>query len=236
MINLIFTVFSSPKNYQRLFLSKKISSMYIKERICFSKFSLFLVGFVLIEKMWWKILAIVLLIFYVRADYSPYFSELDSEVIVPLRPTDPEGLSFRLANNTRPVHYDIFLSTAVHEADFRFNGTVNIRFRTLVGSNNIVLNFKQIDIHQADLLTVNGILIQNNLPIIGNVVTELVTFNFPNQIAAGQEFVVRVVYSGVLRTDSYGFYRGSYIDENGQVKWYATTQFQATDARHAFPW
>jgi aminopeptidase N len=186
--------------------------------------------------MWTKILVVILFVCCVGADYNPFNSELDDQVITPLRPTDPEGLSFRLPNNTRPIHYDIWLSTAVHEADFRFNGTVHIRFMTLEPSQYVTLNFKQINIDRADLTDVNGIIIQNNLIIIGDVATELVSFYFLNELPANQDFVISVEYNGVLRTDSYGFYRGSYIDENGQVKWYGTTQFQATDARHAFPW
>lgn len=186
--------------------------------------------------MWFKLLVAFSSIYCVRADLTPFNFDQQIEEIVPLRPTDPEGLSFRLPNNTRPVHYDIWLSTAVHEADFRFNGTVHIRFRTLEPSRSITLNFKQIIINQADLLNVNGIIIQNNLQTIGDVVTELVTFYFVNELPENQEFVISIEYSGELRTDSYGFYRGSYVDENGHQRWYGTTQFQATDARHAFPW
>lgn len=173
-----------------------------------------------------------------KADFDPFLPNYESEYdeMEPARPQDPEGLSFRLANNTRPVHYDIWLSTAIHEADFNFNGTVHIRFRTLMASNNITLNFKQLTITNVDLFDSNRNLIQNNLITTVDRVTELMVVFPTAQLPANQEFILSIDYNGVMRTDNYGYYRGFYIDENGQQRWYGTTQFQATDARHAFPW
>lgn len=188
--------------------------------------------------MWLKLFIGVLVLNFVKADFDPFPSNPESEYedATPLRPQDPVGLSFRLANNTRPIHYDIWLSTAIHEADFRFNGTVHIRFRTLEPSTNITLNFKQLTITNVDLLDTNKILIQNNLLTVVDDVTELLV-TFPSQeLPANQQFILSIDYNGVMRTDNYGYYRGFYVDENGQQRWFGTTQFQATDARHAFPW
>jgi aminopeptidase N len=188
--------------------------------------------------MWLKFLLGVLLLYFVSADFDPFTpnSESEYEDIAPAGPQDPEGLSFRLANNTRPVHYDIWLSTAIHEADFRFNGTVHIRFRTLMASNNITLNFKQLMITNVDLFDTNRILMQNNLLTTVDHVTELMVIYPSMQLAGNQEFIVSIDYNGIMRTDNYGYYRGYYRDENNIQRWYGTTQFQATDARHAFPW
>merc|ERR1712013_314198 len=43
-----------------------------------------------------------------------------------------------------------------------------------------------------------------------------------------------IFFTGVLNDELAGFYRSSYT-ENGEKKWIATTQFEATDARRAFP-
>lgn len=182
--------------------------------------------------MWPKFLFGLLLIYFAAADFDPFLTNFESELgeIEALRPQDPEGLSFRLANNTRPVHYDIWLSTAIHEADFRFNGTVHIRFRTLMVSSNITLNLKQLTITNVDLLDRNQILIQNNLLTTIDHVTELMVVYPSVQLPANQEFILSIYYNGIMRTDNYGYYRGYYVDENGQQRWYGTTQFQATDA------
>ena len=44
-----------------------------------------------------------------------------------------------------------------------------------------------------------------------------------------------VPWTGNLNDELAGFYRSSYIDEDGEKKYIATTQFEATDARRALP-
>ena len=44
-----------------------------------------------------------------------------------------------------------------------------------------------------------------------------------------------VPWTGNLNNELAGFYRSSYIDEDGEKKYIATTQFEATDARRALP-
>lgn len=46
---------------------------------------------------------------------------------------------------------------------------------------------------------------------------------------------LHINYKGIIRNDMKGFYRSEYINANNQLKYHATTQFQATDARSALP-
>ncbi|KAB7497107.1 Endoplasmic reticulum aminopeptidase 1 [Armadillidium nasatum] len=48
-------------------------------------------------------------------------------------------------------------------------------------------------------------------------------------------YTISMDFVGYLNTQLDGFYRSSYKDKNGQTKWLATTDFEATDARKAFP-
>lgn len=184
--------------------------------------------------MWWKF--VILIIFISSVFAGPNHFGFSDEEINPLRPTDPEGYSFRLPNNSLPIHYNVLLSTDIHIPNFNFNGTVMITIRTLMTSDNITINFKQLTIHEVHLYNNNSQVIENFVNFQPDNFTELLVIRPRVQLPGNQEFILRVDYSGVMRTDSYGFYRGSYIDENGNQRWFGATQFQATDARHAFPW
>jgi len=54
-------------------------------------------------------------------------------------------------------------------------------------------------------------------------------------LTVGQSVIIEITYTATLRSDNAGFYRSSYVTADGSTKWLATTQFESTDARHAFP-
>lgn len=65
---------------------------------------------------------------------------------------------------------------------------------------------------------------------------ETFTCHFEQNFDAGTEAKIAVEFSGAIGDKMAGFYRSSYEDEkSGQKKWMSVTQFEATDARRAFP-
>lgn len=161
--------------------------------------------------------------------------ENDLRLVKPF--VDPiDGIDYRLPNNTTPLHYDINLSTNIHASIFAFNGVVTIRIKALESTSNITVHFRQINITNVDLLDANGNLIQANVTFSTELQKDFLIIRPQNELVMDQTYHVKITYDGELRTDDAGFYRGSYIDNNGVTKWHATTQFESTDARHAFPW
>ena len=63
--------------------------------------------------------------------------------------------------------------------------------------------------------------------------TETVVFSFPKILPPGT-YTLHIAFRGILNDKMRGFYRSSYVYE-GKVHHLATTQFEATDARRAFP-
>jgi len=50
------------------------------------------------------------------------------------------------------------------------------------------------------------------------------------------EFLLTITFSSILESDKMnGYYRSSYLDENGKTKWLAVTDFEPDSARRAFP-
>lgn len=165
----------------------------------------------------------------------PEEDESDLKLVKPF--ADPiDGIEYRLPNNTIPIHYDIMLSTSIHASLFSFDGLVTIRIKALVNTSDITVQFRQTTIMSADLLDENGDLIQANVQFSQDLPREFLIIRPINTLIENLTYHVRITYAGTLRNDDAGFYRGSYIDNNGVTKWHATTQFESTDARHAFPW
>uniref|UniRef100_A0A7S1B8F5 Aminopeptidase n=1 Tax=Corethron hystrix TaxID=216773 RepID=A0A7S1B8F5_9STRA len=63
----------------------------------------------------------------------------------------------------------------------------------------------------------------------------IVAFSFPKDMTQGSIVDLTIVYTGVLNDQMAGFYRSSYQDIHGTTKIMASTQFEAVDARRAFP-
>lgn len=182
--------------------------------------------------MWLKIS--IILVFYLVSAFAS--SPRDLSDVVAAAPSDPEGISFRLPNNTIPIHYDIYISTDIHIPRLYFNGSIFITIRTLMPSTNITVNFKQLNVFAVHLFRSDWSLVENYVNFVANEETELLVITPTDELPGGQEFNVGINYNGLLRDDMYGFYHAFYIDEEGNKKYYAMTQFQPTDARHAFPW
>ena len=66
-----------------------------------------------------------------------------------------------------------------------------------------------------------------------NQKSETATFVFDKKIKKGRH-TLTIAFQGILNDKMRGFYRSSYVYE-GEVHNIATTQFEATDARRAFP-
>ena len=63
---------------------------------------------------------------------------------------------------------------------------------------------------------------------------ETSTFTFEAELPKGKA-VLSINYDGILNDKMHGFYRSSYKDGEGNTKYMGVTQFEATDARCAFP-
>ena len=67
-----------------------------------------------------------------------------------------------------------------------------------------------------------------------DIENEQATFNFPETLNPGR-WEPQITYSGILNDKLHGFYRSTYKDLDGREKTLASTQFESTDARRAFP-
>lgn len=63
----------------------------------------------------------------------------------------------------------------------------------------------------------------------------MATIKFAQTLSAGSAVQLKLTFTGCLNDNMAGFYRSSYKMPNGETKYIASSQMEATDARRAFP-
>lgn len=145
-----------------------------------------------------------------------------------------DGLNYRLPNNSIPLRYDLWLKTDVDKEIFEFDGRVKIHLRIVEATNRITLHYRQLTIGQINLLNTDESIAAPNLASELDVTLEFLHITLPTVRQVGEILLIDISYTGILRSDGSGFYRASYTND-GIETWFATTQFEMTDARHAMP-
>ncbi|MGI9602990.1 MAG: M1 family metallopeptidase [Acidimicrobiales bacterium] len=114
----------------------------------------------------------------------------------------------------------------------RFSGTVVIDAEVLEPVDRIVLNAAELEIDWA-VVTAGPVSHRNpGIELDGEL--ERMTLTLPQPLERGP-LVIEIAFRGVLNDQLKGFYRSTYTDDDGTEHTIATTQFQSTDARRAFP-
>ncbi|KAJ6636155.1 Aminopeptidase N [Pseudolycoriella hygida] len=199
--------------------------------------------------MWWKVLCVIFGVTHVigvginprigfrrsfQEEQVPLMDVEDDSSILPL--VDPyDGISYRLPNTTVPISYDIWISTDIHRGEFGFDGEVTIRFECIETTPELVLQYRTMTIDTVALFDANNNLIEEDVSWYQNETVEFLIITPSQQLIQGQEYLVNVKYNGSIRDDGLGIYRASYITPEGERRWLASTQFQATEGRRAFP-
>ena len=145
--------------------------------------------------------------------------------------------SVRLSKNIIPLEYDIRLHPDLE--NFTFEGIETIHLSILQKTRIVTLHSKELEIKTASAEALLWRKRQSKASalfakkISYNKKAETVTFIFSKPIPLGKNKLT-LVFKGILNDKMRGFYKSSYNIE-GKTYHIATTQFEATDARRAFP-
>ncbi len=138
---------------------------------------------------------------------------------------------YRLPRNVVPSHYDISLEPDLGAATF--TGHVGIDVQVNEATQTVAVNGVE--------LVVNGVEVVNPASRERVAATaqlepdhERIVFVLEHEIGPGG-WRLEVDFSGTLNDQLRGFYRSVYQDDAGTDHVLATTQFEATEARRAFP-
>jgi puromycin-sensitive aminopeptidase len=139
--------------------------------------------------------------------------------------------SYRLPRSVVPTRYQLELVPDIGAA--RFQGRERVTVRVVQPVTDVVLNAAELDVTSARLQPVDGG--GATAAAIGHQPDEeRVTLTVDQPLAPG-DWWLDLEFSGILNDKLRGFYRSSFTGSQGETVVIATTQFEATDARRAFP-
>jgi len=129
--------------------------------------------------------------------------------------------------DTNPINYQLTFEPDLKK--FIFSGTEVITVSCKKNTNLITMHCAELKIKSCQVLS--GTKIINSTPKTNEKKEEL-------SIRLGQKIkgkaTIHLEFQGILNDRLLGFYRSQY-KQNGKIKYLATTQFEAADARRAFP-
>lgn len=144
-------------------------------------------------------------------------------------------LSFRLPKEVKPLHYDVYLHPDLDKGTFQ--GKVTILIDVFDRRSYIALHQKDLNITRTTLKTYDR---EENfefelLDIIQIPKHEMFVISTKNELHTGL-YNLSFEFNGALQPDKIvGFYSSKYKDAKNKIRYIATSKFEPTYARRAFP-
>ena len=130
----------------------------------------------------------------------------------------------RLPSTVLPENYTLTLTPDLKAATFSGVETISVTVKEPV--NSITLNAAELAFQSVTAASAGK---QLTAAVALDAQKEQATFTFPEKLPAGKA-TLTIAYTGILNNELRGFYLSKTARRN-----YAVTQFEATDARRAFP-
>jgi len=131
----------------------------------------------------------------------------------------------RLPEVAAPDAYKLTFTPDLEKATFEGDETISIR--VLKPTAEITLNAVEIDFHEVTITSGGS---AQKAKVTPDKDKEMVVLAVEKPLAAGAA-TVHITYTGTLNSEM----RGLYLGKDDQGRKYAASQFEATDARRAFP-
>ncbi|XP_071338888.1 endoplasmic reticulum aminopeptidase 2 [Trachinotus anak] len=154
-------------------------------------------------------------------------------------PLGADNLSFpwsrlRLPRYIVPLHYRLLLHPNL--TTLSFTGSVQIQIDVQNNTNWVVLHSKGLQISKATILNQNlAHLSDQVLPVLHHPSHEQIGIFSPRVLSSGQKYFLYIEFGAELAEGFYGFYKSTYKTSTGETRTLASTHFEPTSARMAFP-
>jgi len=133
----------------------------------------------------------------------------------------------RLPGGIRPEHYSLAITPDLKTATFTGSETIDVVLNA--PSKTITLNAAELEFVSVKAMVSDFTSQFQTAVVTLDAAKEQATFTFAQPLAAGR-VTLKIEYKGILNDKLRGFYRSK-----TKLRRYGVTQFEATDARRAFP-
>lgn len=148
--------------------------------------------------------------------------------------TDPWMDPF-LPSFSFPIHYDLWLYPDFYWQGNSFDGRIDIEIQIRANTKYLIVHQKAMSISNSQVKIKDGAA----LSVVREFAYEPHEFwvvEVDREIAAGTSVILHLDFTGSLVNGIVGFYKSNYTNTiTGEERWLATSKFQPTDARKAFP-
>lgn len=142
--------------------------------------------------------------------------------------------NMRLPEHIIPIHYDLMIH--VNLSTLTFWGTTEVEIRASQPTSTIIMHSHQLRISKATLKRgAEDRLSEEPLRVLEYPAHEQVALLASQPLLAGPLYTVIINYAANLSESFHGFYKSTYRTQEGEMRILASTQFEPTAARMAFP-
>ncbi|XP_035225504.1 aminopeptidase N-like [Stegodyphus dumicola] len=143
-----------------------------------------------------------------------------------------------LPEHVIPHHYNLTLRLFMPpDYNFTTDGKVEILIECIKRTKMIVLHARDLSVLSASIIPLEELKENSSYGTNISVDAEkqLVAIRLNQALKEKAFYILEIDFNGLINNLSVGLYRSSYIGDNGNVSWIASSQFQPSDARRVFP-
>jgi len=130
----------------------------------------------------------------------------------------------------KPVRYEVKLD--IDLSNFKYTGSQDVELEIIKETKSFEVNAIDIEIISTLLFNEDGKEFDLTFEYLRDL--ERISFTASENIPVGK-YSLQLEFNSTITNDLKGFYKSQFLDLNDNEKWIATTQFEPTSARNAFP-